>query len=38
MEGKDLNRLKVMLAEKKPTNKWLAILRPFKTSAEISRI
>ena len=26
MEGnKDLNRLKVMLAEKKRTNKWLAV-------------
>ena len=24
MEGKDLNRLKVVLAEKKRTNKWLA--------------
>lgn len=24
MENKDLNRLKVMLAEKKRTNKWLA--------------
>ena len=24
MEGKDLNRLKVVLAEKKCTNKWLA--------------
>ena len=24
MENKDLNRLKVVLAEKKPTNKWLA--------------
>ena len=24
MEGKDLNRLKVVLAEKKHTNKWLA--------------
>ena len=22
--GKDINRLKVVLAEKKPTNKWLA--------------
>lgn len=24
MENKDLNRIKVMLAEKKRTNKWLA--------------
>lgn len=24
MENKDLNRLKVVLAEKKRTNKWLA--------------
>ena len=24
MEGKDLNRIKVVLAEKKRTNKWLA--------------
>ena len=24
MENKDLNRLKVVLAEKKKTNKWLA--------------
>ena len=24
IEGKDLNRLKVVLAEKKHTNKWLA--------------
>lgn len=24
MEGKDLNRLKVVFAEKKRTNKWLA--------------
>ena len=24
MESKDLNRLKVVLAEKKRTNKWLA--------------
>ena len=24
MEGKDLNRLKVVLAEKKRTNRWLA--------------
>lgn len=24
MESKDLNRIKVMLAEKKKTNKWLA--------------
>ena len=24
METKDLNRIKVMLAEKKKTNKWLA--------------
>ena len=24
MEGKDLNRIKVLLAEKKRTNKWLA--------------
>ena len=24
MEGKDLNRLKVVLAKKKRTNKWLA--------------
>lgn len=24
MKGKDLNRLKVVLAEKKRTNKWLA--------------
>ncbi len=24
MDGKDLNRLKVVLAEKKRTNKWLA--------------
>ena len=24
MEGKDLNRLKVVLTEKKRTNKWLA--------------
>ena len=24
MEGKDLNRLKVVLADKKRTNKWLA--------------
>ena len=24
MESKDLNRIKVVLADKKPTNKWLA--------------
>lgn len=36
MENKDLNRLKVVLAEKKRTNKWLAE-KPGKDPATVSK-